>query len=124
MSGFASDALAEMVTLLPLTKEPPAGEPTEAVGAVLSTTTTPAPPGCRSMVETLLALSVIRARRWYAPSPGTVVSQLVEYVPETPVESVPIVVHVVPSGEYWKSTEAMPAPESVGVADTVTVPRR
>ena len=78
VSGFASDALAEMVTLLPLTKEPPAGEPTEDVGAVLSTTTTPAPPGCRSMVETLLALSVIRARRWYAPSPGTVVSQLVE----------------------------------------------
>ena len=63
MSGFASEALAVMPTPLPLTKEPPAGEPTAAVGAVLSTTTTPAPPGCRSMVETLLALSVICARR-------------------------------------------------------------
>ena len=78
MSGFASDALAEIVTELPLTKAPPAGEPTEAVGAVLSTTTTPAPPGWRSIVETLLALSWIRARRLYAPSPGTVVSQLTE----------------------------------------------
>ena len=39
-----------------------------------------------------------------------------------PVLSVPIVVHVVPSGEYWNATDAMPAPPSLGVAvsDTVT----
>ena len=44
MSGFASPPLAEIVTELPLTNVPPVGAPTEAVGAVLSTTTTPAPP--------------------------------------------------------------------------------
>ena len=72
----------------------------------------------------LPALSVISAWRWYEPSAAAVVSQGVEYVPEEPVESVPIVVHAVPSGEYWNSTDAMPAPESLGVAVTFTVPAR
>jgi hypothetical protein len=39
-----------------------AGEPTETLGSVLSTTTTP--PGCRSIVLVLSAVSVTIARRW------------------------------------------------------------
>src|SRR5665647_1992797 len=96
---------------------PALGAPTAALGAVLSTTTTPAPPGWRSIVETFVAASVIRARRCHAPSPGVVVFQGVEYTPAVPVLSVPIVVQpVVPSAEYWKATDAMPAPLSLGVA--------
>jgi len=40
------------------------------------------------------------------------------------VLSVPIVVQpVVPSAEYWNATDAIPAPLSVGVAVSDTVPR-
>jgi len=76
--GFASPDVAEIVTVVPLTKVPALGAPTAALGAVLSTTTTPAPPGWRSIIETFAAASVIRARRCHAPSPGVVVSQDVE----------------------------------------------
>jgi hypothetical protein len=69
------------------------------------------------------AASVISARSWYEPSGSERVSQSVEYTPATPVVSgAPIVVHVVPSGEYWNSTDAMPAPLSLGVAVRCFVP--
>ena len=80
MSGFASPDVAEIVTLEPLTKLPALGAPTAAVGAVLSTTTTPAPPEWRSIVDWLFTTSLITARRWYAPSgvSAFVVSQSAE----------------------------------------------
>src|SRR4051794_18510380 len=109
--------------LEPLTKVPAVGAPTAALGAVLSTTTTPAPPGCRSICETFDAESVICARRCHAPSPGVGVFQSTVYAPAVAVVSVPIVVQpVVPLAEYWKATESMPAPLSLGVAVRVTVP--
>jgi len=46
-----------------VTIEPVAGAPTETVGAVLSTTTTPAPPEWRSIVLVLPARSLITAWR-------------------------------------------------------------
>ena len=62
VNGFASPTDPTSVTLEPLTRVPAVGAPTEAVGAVLSTTTTPVPLGWRSIVETFDATSVICAR--------------------------------------------------------------
>jgi hypothetical protein len=78
VSGFASPEVAEIVTVEPLTKVPAVGAPMDALGAVLSTTTTPAPPGWRSTSETFAAESVICARRCHAPSPGAEVFHEVE----------------------------------------------
>ena len=117
----ASEAVPVSATV-PATCAPAAGAVTAAeLGAELSIVFGLV----RSMLVTFAgeAASEISSRRSYWPSPTAVVSNETDHGAEN---AVPIVVQVfAPRGEYWKATEATPAPESLGAgSDRATVPLR
>ena len=89
---------------------PAAGAVTEPVGSVLSTRTVTV-----AEVKALPALSVVRTRRSYWPSPTLCVSQLAAWFVQVPA----------PIGERWNWTVATPEPPvSAELLVSATVSRR